>query len=283
VIKKILKLLIIIAVILIVIIVTAFIYAILQKPSLDKNWQEDSKILPNITILENNEFVTIKNIRDWRYAPDEILSTNYYEETFDINKLSKTHLLFNPFGRWDGIGHSFFVFEFEDGKEVSISIEARREEGEPYKVELGLLNQYEIWYAIGSSADFLARRAIYHQEDLYLYPLLITATSSKALFLDMISIAKRLETKPDFYNTLTSNCTNLLAESANRVKEGVIPWHYSRIFTGFADNQLYDLKLIPHDKPFKEIYENAKIDEKITEMYNAKMSKEDFWIRIQSF
>lgn len=267
------------------IIFAVFIYAIFQKPSLDKNWQEDSKILPNITISEDNQFVTIKNLRDWRYAPNEVISKDYYEETFDLNKLEKTYLLFNPFGQWDGIGHSFFVFEFEDDKEVSISIEARREEGEPYKVELGLLNKYELWYAIGSSADFLTRRAIYHDEDLYMYPLLISDSSSKALFLDMVKVAKDLENRPRFYNTLTSNCTNLLAQSANRVKKGSVPWHYSRILTGFADNHMYKLGYISNEKTFKETYKEARIDQWIKEKYikDFKYSSKDFWFELKKY
>jgi hypothetical protein len=79
------------------------------------------------------------------------------------------------------------------------------------------------------------------------------------LFVDVSEQAQKLKTKPMFYNTVTSNCTNLLADSANRVKKGSIPFHYSRLFTGYADNQLYDLKLIPHDRPFEEIYREAQL------------------------
>jgi hypothetical protein len=259
--------------------------ATFKKPLLDRNWEADSKILPNINFSEDGNFVSIKNLRDWRYEKDKVISYNYYNETFDLNKVKNSYLLFNPFGQWEGVGHSFFVFEFEDGKEVSISIEARREKDEPYKVERGLINEYEIWYAVGSSADFLTRRAIYNEEDLYMYPLLISATSSKALLIDMLKSAKKLETEPGFYNTITSNCTNLLAESANRVKPGSVPWHYARIFTGYADDQLYDLGFIPHDKPFNEIYESSRIDIKIKDFFEGKSgySKEDFWLNLKNF
>jgi hypothetical protein len=256
-----------------------------KKPLLDRNWEADSKILPSISFSDDGNFVSIKNLRDWRYEKDKVVSYNYYAETFDLNKVKNSYLLFNPFGQWEGVGHSFFVFEFEDGKEVSISIEARREKDEPYKVERGLINEYEIWYAVGSSADFLTRRAIYNEEDLYMYPLLISATSSKALLIDMLKSTKKLETEPGFYNTITSNCTNLLAESANRVKPGSVPWHYARIFTGYADDQLYDLGFIPHDKPFNEIYESSRIDIKIKDFFEGKSdySKEDFWLNLKNF
>jgi hypothetical protein len=263
--KKLLTFLRIILWIVVVILSAVFLLAYsvsLKTPSLDRDWEDDSKILPHITVSTST--VSIQNVRDWRYEQGEVISMGYYNETYDVSKMKQAYLLFNPFGAWEGVGHSFLIFEFEDGKSVSVSIEARREKGEVYEaLKKGLFNEYEVWYAFGSPEDFMTRRAVYHNEDLYQYPLLISNDVARAVFLDLASTAAALETTPDFYNTLTSNCTNLLAKSANRVKKGSIPFHYSRLFTGYADNQLYDLKLIPHDKSFEEIYREARIDEKI--------------------
>lgn len=271
--RKILKIIEVILWIKVVVLSAIFITAFavsLKTPELYRNWEDDSKILPHITISTSTSTsttpttVTVQNIRDWRYEKGKVISSNYYDDTFDLEKMKSASLLLNPFGKWEGVGHTFLIFEFEDGKKISVSIEARREKGEVYQaIKKGLFNEYEVWYAFGSPEDFTTRRAIYNNEDLYEYPLLISTTTAKAIFLDLSNTAKSLETKPVFYNTITSNCTNLLAESANRVKEGSIPWNKARLFTGYADNQLYDLKLIPHDKPFEEIYLEARIDEKI--------------------
>jgi len=244
-----------------IIFLTAF-FVSLKTPRHDRNWEDDSKILPHITISTST--VAVGNIRDWRYEKDKVVSMDYYDDTFDLEKIKGGKLLFNPFGAWEGVGHAFLVFEFEDGKTISISIEARREKGEVYQaIKKGLFNKYEVWYAFGSVEDFETRRAIYHNEDLYEYPLLIATTTAKAIFVDLATAAASLETKPAFYNTITSNCTNLLADSANRVNKGSIPWNKARIFTGYADNQLYDLGLIRNDKSFEEIYKEARIDEQI--------------------
>lgn len=239
---------------------TAF-FVSLKTPRLDRDFEEASKILPDITISSST--ISVARIRNWRYEANKVISKEYYDESFDVSKMKQAKLLFNPFGKWEGVGHFFFVFEFEDGKSVSVSIEARRENTEEYSAIRGFFNEYELWYAFGSREDFTSRRAIYYQEDLYEYPLLIATSSAQALFLDLAHTAEKLETEPGFYNTLISNCTNLLADSANRVKEDSIPFHYSRLFTGFADDQLYELGFIPHHKPFEEIYKEARIDEKI--------------------
>jgi hypothetical protein len=261
--------------ILLTLILSIFIFS--KKPSLERNWTEDAKILPDVTITDST--IHIKNLRDWRYTRGEVISKTYYEETFDLEKIEKAYFLLNPFGKWEGVGHTFFLFEFSDGKTISVSVEARRPEGMDYGAVKGLFNNYEMWYTWGSAADLFSRRAVYHNEDLYMYPLLITSQTARGLFKDLAQTTENLETQAQFYNTVTSNCTNVLADSANRVNEGSIPWTFARIFTGYADNKLYDLKLIPHNKSFEETFTDSRIDLEIKEILenNTLLSKEDFW------
>lgn len=270
----ILKLLILIFILSIIIF---FIFIFTKQPSLERNWTEDAKILPDISITDS--IVRVKNLRDWRYIRGEVISKTYYEETFDLNKIEKAYFLLNPFGKWEGVGHTFFLFEFSDGKTVSVSVEARRPEGLDYGAIKGLFNNYETWYTWGSAADLFSQRALYHNEDLYMYPLLITPQTVRGLFKDLAQTTENLETQAQFYNTINSNCTNVLADSANRVNKGSIPWTFARIFTGYADNKLYNLKLIPHGKPFEDIFNASRIDIQIKEILEKDklLSKEDFW------
>ncbi len=258
-------------------IIICIVFVSLKKPSTPKNWTEDAQTLPDITI--GTSTIEVKNIRDWRYKRGEVISKDFYTETFDISKIEKAYFLLNPFGKWEGVGHTFFLFELTDGKTISISVEARREEGVPYSAVKGLFNTYEMWYAWGSAADLFSRRAIYHNEDLYMYPLLVSKETAQGLFKDLAQITESLETQAKFYNTLTSNCTNVLADSANRVNKGSIPWTFARLFTGYADNKLYDLKLIPHEKSFEQTFLDARIDLQIKDIDTNQSSytKEQFW------
>jgi len=276
--KKLFKVLVAVSALLFILVFIIFTSNILKTPSLDRDWAEDSKVLPDISISEN--IIEIKNIRDWRYEKEAVISKDYYDETFDLNKIKKTYLLFNPFGKWEGIGHFFFVFEFEGGQTVSVSIEARRESDEGYNSIKGVFNKYELWYAYGSSADFITRRGVfYNDQELYMYPLEISEKYTRALFLDLAQTTESLESNPEFYNTVTSNCTNLLAKSANRVKEGSVPFHYSRLFTGFTDDQLYKLGFIRNDKSFEEVYRESRIDLEVKEV-NLELgdyTNDEFW------
>lgn len=277
--KKILKIIILALILISIFIITSVFF---KKPSLNRNWTDDALVLPDITFSTST--IKVENLRDWRYERGVVTSKDFYTENFDIDKVSKVYFLLNPFGKWEGVGHTFFLFEFSDGKTVSISVEARRQEGVDYKAIRGLFNNYEIWYTWGSAADLFSRRAVYHNEDLYMYPLFVSSKTAQALFVDLAHTTESLETKPEFYNTVASNCTNVLADSANRVNKGSIPWTFARIFTGYSDNKLHDLELIPHNKPFDQIYEDARIDLDIKKIFeeSTSLTKEKFWSELQT-
>lgn len=276
--NKILKIILWILAVLITVIILISISNIIKTPSHDRQWSEDSKILPSISVNENT--IEVKNIRDWRYSRTEILSKEYYDESFDLNKLEKTYYLINPFGKWNGVAHGFFLFVFEDGKSVSVSIEARREADESFNSIKGLFNKYELWYTYGSAADFITRRAVHYEDnELNMYPLLISKEMSQKLFLDLANETQSIEKEARFYNTLKSNCTNLLMDSLNKAKKGTVPFHYSRLFTGYSDDYFYKLGLIPNDASFEEINKKFRIDDEVLEIdYRLKeYTKEEFW------
>lgn len=229
----------------------------LKSPKLDRNWVEDSRVLPDITISTST--IRVDNIRDWSYKTGEVVSKRYYSDSFDLNQVTGAHFLESPFGKWKGIAHTFFIFEFADGRNVSVSVEARKTVGSEYSPIKGIFHNYEVWYAWGSAGDFTTRRSVYWGDPLYKYPLLISTTTASQILADLARATEKLETEPQFYNTVLSNCTNLLADSANRVHPGSISWSYARIFAGFADEELYRLELIPHDKPFGEVQREHKI------------------------
>ncbi len=237
--------------------VLCFIYIIFKQPSLNRNWDKDSSVLPEVKV--SGDTLSIKNLRNYSYENGEITSREYLDREFNLSQLSKAYFLINPFVESNATAHTFFTFELLDGDSFSISVEARKEEGEKYSAIKGLLNDFELWIAWGTAHDFEDRRIKYFEEELYKYPLEISTTTMRALLLDLANETSELATHPKFYNTIFSNCTNYLADSANRISPGSIPWHYARVLTGYSDEYLYKLGLIPHDEPFNIVKDKYKV------------------------
>jgi phosphorylcholine metabolism protein LicD len=131
--------------------------------------------------------------------------------------------------------------------------------------------------------DLIGARVFYSDEDLRIYPIVVDKILVRGVFVDIAKTAQDLELNPKFYNTITSNCTNVLAVSANKVKEGSVLWNKARILTGYADNHLYDLGYIKNDEPFEKVYEKARVDLFLREKFLGKenYTNEEFWKEVR--
>lgn len=247
-----------------------YIFAFL-KPQNNRNWEVGFEVLPHIEI--HNDVVTITNVRDYRYKPDKFISAGFINRTVDISKLKQVWFVVEPFEgipliQFNGIAHTYFVFDFEDQKPIVISVEARREKEEQFGLLSGMLNQFELMYVWGTEEDLTQRRVLIENNTIYMYPLTISQESGKRLFLQLAKTTQELETKPRFYNSLFSNCTNELAKNANMSKPGTIPPDLAWIFPGYSDEMLYKLGLIPNTVPLEKIKNKYYVSELVTTHYN---------------
>jgi uncharacterized protein DUF4105 len=72
-------------------------------------------------------------------------------------------------------------------------------------------------------------------------------------------IRNRLGSTPEFYNTLTNNCTTNIVRHVNALAGGV-PFSYKALLPAYSDSLAYDLGLIPTDGPFKAVQAAHRID-----------------------
>lgn len=253
---------------LLIILVIVLVFFLSIKPSNTRDWESEFAVLPNVTI--EGDVITIANIRDWRYSEQEILSKNYINRTFNITDLERVWFLIEPFGKWDGVAHTYFVFDFKNQDPITFSIEARREKGEDYSAFLGLFKKFELIYMWGTEQDFTLRRVVLQKNSVHMYPMTISSEFQRSLFMELAKATQKLETTPRFYNTVTSNCTNNLAYHANTISPGVAPFHYARFLTGYSGQYVYDLGYIPKDKSYEEIKAQYYINTIVNEMYTEE-------------
>lgn len=131
----------------------------------------------------------------------------------------------------------------------------------------------------GEQRDLVIRRAVYLNHPVIMYKLTATKEFTQELFKYLVVQTKDLETNPKFYNTIGSNCTNALADSANSVEEDLVPNDWSMVFTGYSDEFLYELGFISDEGTLEELQEKNYISDFVRENYE----KGDFSKKLREF
>lgn len=239
-----------VAILLLLILIAWTGFVLLKEPRTDRAWLPEQAITATSQVAGNA--VTIRGVRDWTYNEEGPLVTDWNDVTVDSAKIVRTWFLIEPFSDIKAVGHTFLSFEFEDGTVLSFSVEAKREENETYSAIRGQFRAYELAYQWGTERDFVTRRMIYLDHPLRLYPLTLTSEQSQALFRSLTEETQLLAEQPRFYNTLTANCTNVLANIVNRHYPGTLPYDIAWNLTGYADLYLMEQGLIAEGESKEE-------------------------------
>ncbi len=210
----------------------------LRQPSNYREWYAELARIPGVTIV-NEHTVAIPYLRDWYLDASGATIPNYVSRTYDTRTLERVWFFMQPFPDWDALGHSFFSFDFAGEEPVIVSIEARKEVGEEeFSPYLGAVRRYELMYVWTTERDEIGRFVIGRKKPFYMYPLEVSKESAANLFMEAARRSAEVEARPQFYNTLAHNCTSILADVANAITPGTIPWTFARVFTGNADDYL---------------------------------------------
>lgn len=252
------------SIILIIILLIIIGHFALNRPSNERDWNIDQKILP-YSALEGN-VMKVHNIRNFNYRSTTDYDIDYYDKDYNIDEIETVDYIVEPFGSI-GAAHTFLSFGFKNGDYLAISVEIRKEKGESFSAVKGLFRQYELMYVVADERDVVKLRSNYRKDTVYIYPIKTSSENSKKeLFLDMFSRINSLAQKPEFYNTLTNTCTTNIVDHVNSVSPKKIPLDYRVLFPKNSDELAYKIGLIDTDLSLEEAREKFKINEK-AELY----------------
>ena len=216
---------------------------LLRLPSHTRRWAPEQAELPWAEIRGDSAHV--HNVRNFDWTSATEYTPNWDIRTYDLARLDSAWFVLVPLtSAWRGPAHSFVTFGFSDASYLSVSVEARREVGEEYSVLRGLFRTYELIYVLGDERDLIGRRAVFDGTPVYLYPIQAPRETIREVFVDMVERINRLRDQPEFYNTLTNNCTSNLIRHVNRVVPGRIPPSWRTVLPGYSDEMAIALGLI---------------------------------------
>jgi hypothetical protein len=205
---------------------------------------------------------SVTPVSDWGYAPEGPTAQTYIDASYALEDLREVWFMLEPQPGSRLAAHTLLLFEFSGDRLLGLTIEARREAHEDYDALAGIFNTYELAYVWGTARDFLTRRAVMLDHEVFVYPVAITDEQKRVLLTRLLERTDALERAPRYYNTLFSNCTNELAKAAG------FQWAPAFILTGRSDEYLFDRGILP-GASFEQAYARADMTEFIGAVNSA--------------
>lgn len=242
-------------------------------PSNVRNWAPEQAVLP--TAEFSGDEVTVRNVRHCKYfggshvaeAEDptgEEFIVNHEDRTYKLSDLQAVDFFMVPFEGMPRLAHTMLSFEFvpEQGppQHLTVSVEIRKEVGESYAAWKGSARQYELMYVVADERDVIKVRTHFRNENVYLYRTKATPEQAQRLFVDVMGRANELAVHPEFYDTLTNNCTTNLVRHINRIHPKRIKYDYHVLLPGYSDELAYKEGLIEKHGSFAETKARAYIN-----------------------
>jgi hypothetical protein len=237
------------------------------KPSNHRDWTPEQAKLSYAEVKGNQ--VTVHNIRDCRWRSLDDFTVAYCDKTFDLDKLTSVDFIVVPFNEMPSLGHTMLSFGFQGEDYVALSVEIRKERGEAFSPIKGFFQQYELIYVVASERDLIQRRVNCDLCDVYLHHSTATPAQGRKLFLDVMRRVNKLAKEPEFYDTLTNNCTTNIRNHINHLKPDKVPYDYRVLLPGYSDRLAYDLGLIENHGSYEETRLRARVN------YQAYLSRDD--------
>jgi hypothetical protein len=230
-------------------------------PSNQRDWQPEVAVLPYADI--DGDRITVHNIRNLAYRSETDFTPAYYERTFDLRKLDRLDLI-AVYWMGPAVAHVFVSFGFAGGDHLAVSIETRKEKGEGYSTLKGFFKQYELFYVVADERDVIRVRTNFRNdppEEVYMYRVHGPLELGRRLFLDYMRKINALKERPEFYNTLTTNCTTTIWMHS-RVNPRRVPFSWKILLSGYVPEYLYDVGRLDTSLPFADLKARSRINER---------------------
>ncbi|MCV9961445.1 DUF4105 domain-containing protein [Pararhizobium sp. BT-229] len=205
----------------------------------NRDWADE--VAHIVAGVVNGHEVTLANVRnfDWRTSTD--YTVRWENRTYDLDKLASVDLLLSYWSS-PAIAHTLISFGFDDGQFVTFSVEIRKEQHESFSEVGGFFKEFETSVIAADERDIVRVRTNIRKEDVYLYRLNMPKPRMRSLFLSYLDEANGLNETPQYYNTITANCTTIVFAMVNRIASGSLPLDYRLIFSGYLPSYIIDVK-----------------------------------------
>jgi hypothetical protein len=227
-----------------------------------RDWRPEQAVLPYVEFQGNQAIV--RNVRNCKYFSNDVYMVDYYDKTIDLDRVEGVDFIVVPFKATPALAHVMISFELSQPggtrDHIAVSVETRKQRDQDYNPVKGAANEYELMYVVADERDVIQYRTNYNNEDVYLYHTIAGPQDARALLVDVLGRVNQIHEHPEFYNTLTNNCTSNIVDHVNKIKPNRIVTDYRVLLPGYSDALAYDEGLIERRGTFEQTKQQAYVN-----------------------
>ena len=185
------------------------------QPSQTRAWA--AEVAHGVRYTRADDILTLQNVRNFNWTSAATAIPAWESRRYDLAKLATVDMLTSV---WDSpdIAHLIVSFGFEGGGHVAFSVEIRRESHESFSTIGGFFRQFELVLIAADERDVVRLRTNLRHEDVHLFPVNLNPEQRRTLLLTYLDLGNQLAAKPQFYNTVTANCTSTVYRLVQVIK-----------------------------------------------------------------